>query len=251
MPMSNYLKHIRAKVGQEVLLLPSVTAITFDEAGRILLVKHSNGEVWVAPGGSIEPNETPASAVVREMWEETGLWVTPTCLIGMYSGPEFEVTYANGDPVIYVMSVFECQIIGGHLSPDHMETLEIGFFVEHGWPGCHYRRGRASCCPMPFGTPNGRCSRPQPGSHRVRDDSDATGPMQIRTAAAANHPRDNPLERCADAVSRLACCLSPWKGFVRRPIANYSEAMSCKCRVAIRFGSTAISIRVGLIGSRA
>lgn len=131
MPMSNYLKHIRAKVGQEVLLLPSVTAITFDEAGRILLVKHSNGEVWVAPGGSIEPNETPASAVVREMWEETGLWVAPTCLIGMYSGPEFEVTYANGDPVIYVMSVFACQIIGGHLSPDHMETLEIGFFVEH------------------------------------------------------------------------------------------------------------------------
>ncbi len=129
MPISDYLKRLREKVGTELLLVPSVTAAIFDDAGRILLVKHSE-DVWVAPGGSIDPGETPADAVVREVWEETGLLVEPVFLTGICSGPDFLVSYANGDQVSYVMIVFECRVIEGCLKADGVETLEAKYFSE-------------------------------------------------------------------------------------------------------------------------
>ncbi len=78
------------------MLVPSVTVITFDDQGRVLLVKHADAGVWVAPGGSLDPHESPADAAVREMWEETGLRVEPTRVLGVYGGPEFHVRYAKG-----------------------------------------------------------------------------------------------------------------------------------------------------------
>jgi 8-oxo-dGTP pyrophosphatase MutT (NUDIX family) len=91
-------------------------------------VRHREGDVWVAPGGAIDPHETPANAVVREVWEETALLVTPVRLLSVYGGPEFEVVYAIGDRVSYLMTVFECRIIGGYAHADGEETLELGWF---------------------------------------------------------------------------------------------------------------------------
>lgn len=128
MPISDYLKSLRTAVGSELLLVPSVTGIVFDAAGGVLLVKHSETDAWVAPGGSIEPNESPANAVVREMWEETGLLVEPVRILGVYGGPEFQITYRNGDQVTYVMTVFECRVLTGALQVDGEETLQARFF---------------------------------------------------------------------------------------------------------------------------
>ncbi len=130
MPMSSYLRQLRTQVGSDLLLLPSVTGICFDEEGRVLLVRHAAGGTWVAPGGSIEPNEAPADAVVREMWEETGLLVEPTQVLGVYGGPAFSFSYPNGDRVAYVMTLFECRVIDGRAHPDGVETLELGYFSE-------------------------------------------------------------------------------------------------------------------------
>ncbi|MGH7554556.1 MAG: NUDIX hydrolase [Longimicrobiales bacterium] len=44
----------------------SVTALLFDDEGRLLLVRHSSAVLWVAPGGMIEPDEDPAAAARRE-----------------------------------------------------------------------------------------------------------------------------------------------------------------------------------------
>jgi 8-oxo-dGTP pyrophosphatase MutT (NUDIX family) len=111
--ISPYLARLRRTVGSELLVVPSVTIIVFDEARRVLLVQHADVEAWVAPGGSIEPGESPADAVVREMREETDLLVEPLRVLGVYGGPEFRVTYRNGDQVEYVMTVFECRVVGG------------------------------------------------------------------------------------------------------------------------------------------
>jgi 8-oxo-dGTP pyrophosphatase MutT (NUDIX family) len=130
MPISDYLKGLRARVGHDLLVVPAATAAVRDDAGRLLLVRHTNRNVWVAPGGSMDPDETPADAVVRETWEETGLEVLPTRLVGVYSGPDFRVHYENGDLVTYVMVVIACRVLGGTPRPDGVETLEVGWFAE-------------------------------------------------------------------------------------------------------------------------
>ena len=124
MPISDYLRWLRSKVGTSLLHVPSVTGLVFDHDDRVLLVRHSNGGVWVAPGGAIDPDEAPQDAVVREVWEETGLLVEPVHLRGVYGGPEFRVHYENGDVTSYVMAVFEGRRIGGTLQVDDDEVTE-------------------------------------------------------------------------------------------------------------------------------
>ncbi len=38
MPISDYPRNLRARVGPTLLLVPSVTGLVFDHAGRVLLV---------------------------------------------------------------------------------------------------------------------------------------------------------------------------------------------------------------------
>ncbi len=128
MSMSDYLRTLRRKVGHDLLVVPSVTVICRDPGGRVLLVKDAETGVWLAPGGSIEPDESPADAAVREMWEETGLTVAPLRILGVYGGPEFVVAYPNGDRTAYVMTVFECRPVSGTPQPDGREIQAIGYF---------------------------------------------------------------------------------------------------------------------------
>jgi 8-oxo-dGTP pyrophosphatase MutT (NUDIX family) len=51
----------------------SVIVVAFDEAGRVLLVRHSYGPpIWALPGGGMSRNEEPALAAAREVREELG-----------------------------------------------------------------------------------------------------------------------------------------------------------------------------------
>ena len=128
--MSSYARRIRAKVGNDFVLMPSVTALVFDDSRRVLLVRpaHRDTAVWMAPGGAIDPDEQPQDAVVREVWEETGLLVAPTELRGVFGGPEYRVWYANGDEVGYMMAVYECRVTGGALRADGDEIAEARYF---------------------------------------------------------------------------------------------------------------------------
>jgi 8-oxo-dGTP pyrophosphatase MutT (NUDIX family) len=128
MPPSDYVARLRQRIGHDLLVLPSVTGVVRDKEDRILLVKHSDTRSWVAPGGSIDPDESPADAVVREVHEETGILVEPERVLGVYGGPDFQVHYDNGDRTSYVMTVFECRYRAGQLQPDGVETLECGYF---------------------------------------------------------------------------------------------------------------------------
>jgi ADP-ribose pyrophosphatase YjhB (NUDIX family) len=129
--MADYIRHLRALVGgNELLQVPSVSIALRDDANRVLLVRHSEGDVWLLPGGAIEPGEVPSDAAVREMFEETGLMVRPTGIVGVFGGPEFVVHYRNGDRTSYVMTVFAAEYEGGRTRPDFTEVQETRFVSE-------------------------------------------------------------------------------------------------------------------------
>ena len=74
--MAEYVRRLRELIGgNELLQVPSVSTALRDVQGRVLVVRHSEGGVWLLPGGAIEPAEVPADAAVREMFEKTGLLV--------------------------------------------------------------------------------------------------------------------------------------------------------------------------------
>jgi 8-oxo-dGTP diphosphatase len=92
--------------------VPCVGAVIRDEAGRILLVKrgHEPGKgLWSVPGGRVEPGETDAQAVVREVREETGLEVECGPLLGAIERPGLAGTTLQ-------ISDYHAVVTGGELA---------------------------------------------------------------------------------------------------------------------------------------
>jgi 8-oxo-dGTP diphosphatase len=83
-----------------------VGGLAYDGDGRLLLIRRANDPgrgLWSIPGGRVEPGETDAEAVIREMAEETGLTVVPGALVGrVRRGP-------------YVIGDYHCTVVGGNL----------------------------------------------------------------------------------------------------------------------------------------
>lgn len=130
MPMSGFLKQLREKVGHDLLVLPSAAVVLQDDQGRVLVGLHADRNLWVVPGGLIEPGELPTDAAVREVWEETGLHVELTSLLGVYGGPDLIVNYANGDRVSYIGTIFRGRVIGGKLAADGEEVLDLRYLSQ-------------------------------------------------------------------------------------------------------------------------
>ncbi|HTE84662.1 MAG TPA: NUDIX hydrolase [Dehalococcoidia bacterium] len=83
--------------------LLGAAAVLQDEAGRVLLVKHSYGMLnWELPGGGAELHESLVETALREVREETGLDVTAERLTGIYYDP----THPLGE---FVHFVFVCR----------------------------------------------------------------------------------------------------------------------------------------------
>jgi len=88
-----------------------------------LLVRNTGSTEWTTPGGMIEPFERPAESVVRELKEELNIDVKVISLLGVFGGPEYHMVYPNGDEVVYITSVFNCEIVNGTPQAD-MDELE-------------------------------------------------------------------------------------------------------------------------------
>ena len=150
MPMSGYLEQLRKKIGHDLLLLPSAAVALHNDQGALLLCRHADKNVWVTPGGLIEPGEHPADAAVRETWEETGLTVDITGILGVYGGPDLLVDYANGDQASYIATIFRGRRISGTLRPDGSEILEVRYFTREELAPVPHSKWMDSCMELLF-----------------------------------------------------------------------------------------------------
>ncbi|MED1490655.1 HAD-IIA family hydrolase [Bacillus smithii] len=106
-----------------------VAGIIFDHKRRVLLMKRADNGLWGIPSGHVEPGETVEEAIIREIYEETGLKVKVNRLVGVYSDPVSQVfEYPNGKVSHFITTCFECEVVGGTLNRESEETLDVNYF---------------------------------------------------------------------------------------------------------------------------
>jgi 8-oxo-dGTP pyrophosphatase MutT (NUDIX family) len=127
--ISPYLRRLRERVGHELLLIPGVAVLPWDEEGRLLLARERRTRLWQTVGGSVEPDESPHEAAVREAMEEAGVTVQIERVRTVVGGSQFRMSYANGDLVSYVSTVFDAHVVDGEPRPDGEETSEVAWFT--------------------------------------------------------------------------------------------------------------------------
>lgn len=111
----------RAKVAILIRMsaLKSVAGIVFSpDRSSVLLVKRRDVPVWVLPGGGIDLDEPPESAVIREILEESGFTVKVQRLVADY----IPINRLSKRTHLY-----ECTLIKGEPKTSS-ETSAIHFF---------------------------------------------------------------------------------------------------------------------------
>ncbi len=96
--------------------LVSVAGLVMNDKGEVLLVK-SPLRGWEYPGGIVEPGETLHAALLREIWEESGVQAEVVGFVG--------VSKNLGRDIVNVD--YLCRYAGGELTTSE-ESLEVAWF---------------------------------------------------------------------------------------------------------------------------
>ena len=117
------------RIGQLGELLITCAGAIFDLTGqKVLLIRRYDNGRWCLPGGRMMAGESVAEACIREVWEETGLQVRISKLIGVYSNPHEVHEYADGGRYQVVGLCFVAERIDGEPRLSN-ETIAFGYFT--------------------------------------------------------------------------------------------------------------------------
>ncbi|MBA2558625.1 MAG: NUDIX domain-containing protein [Propionibacteriales bacterium] len=108
-------------------LVPAASAIVIDDAGRLLLHRRRDNDMWAIPGGKMELGESLAGCAIREVREETGLEVEVVSISGIYTDPKHVFAYDDGEVRQEFSICFLTHIVSGRLAVSD-ESYEVTFY---------------------------------------------------------------------------------------------------------------------------
>jgi len=103
---------------------PVIVQAVVREGDRILLAIRGDLRGWELPGGHLEPGESEAMALAREVLEETGLEIEVGPLVGRYRRTGFHPHEAR---------IYACTPSGGAIGPSD-ETRGAAYFDPQALP---------------------------------------------------------------------------------------------------------------------
>ena len=128
--ISRVLELFAAEIGYATPKVDTRGAIFQDDA--ILLVRElADGGRWTLPGGWADVNESPAEAVAREVFEESGYETAVVKLLAVYD--RSKQGHLPPYPYHVYKLFFRCAIVGG-AAAHSTETGGAEFFREHEIP---------------------------------------------------------------------------------------------------------------------
>jgi ADP-ribose pyrophosphatase YjhB (NUDIX family) len=105
-------------------IVVAVAAFVLDDNDQLLMIRRTDSGKYALPGGGQEVGETLTQAVVRETYEETGIDVEVTGLIGIYSDPGHVIAYTDGEVRQEFAICFRARPMDGQLRTSN-ETSEV------------------------------------------------------------------------------------------------------------------------------
>jgi ADP-ribose pyrophosphatase YjhB (NUDIX family) len=105
-------------------VVPSVTAVVQDGAGRLLLLHRTDNDLWALPGGGHDIGERIGDTAVREVREETGIEVEIDSIVGLYTDPGHVMAYDDGEVRQQFAICFRARPVGGALR-NSSESKEV------------------------------------------------------------------------------------------------------------------------------
>lgn len=92
---------------------------------KILLVREKIDGCWSLPGGWADVNRTPQENVIKEAFEEAGVLVKPTRLVGLLDRSKW---VEDACPYSIYKILMLCDLLEGEFK-NNTETVESGFFA--------------------------------------------------------------------------------------------------------------------------
>lgn len=129
-------------------LTVGVRGLVRDEAGRVLLVRHSYVDGWYMPGGGVERGETTLTSIRRELDEEVGVIlktdVRPT-LVGLFAN---FLEFKSDHVALYAIEPEQYELV----PRTSFEIAEYGFYALDALPEGTTRGTRARLREMAEGS---------------------------------------------------------------------------------------------------
>ncbi|MBD0860818.1 NUDIX domain-containing protein [Gordonia sp. zg691] len=132
MPIPDFIRDLRAHVGDRELWLSGVSVVVLDDAGRLLLTRRVDNGQWAVVSGVLEPGEEPARAALREVREETSIIAEIDRLTSIDVTPL--ITYPNGDRTRYLDVCFLAHHVEGEPHAADDENSDVAWFAADDLP---------------------------------------------------------------------------------------------------------------------